>query len=52
MESSSLVVSSRFQVLEQERSQVFGACEIRRNDAEQTPSSLACLRLVVGRLLH
>jgi len=52
VESSPLVVSSRFQILEQERSQVLGAREIRRDDAEQTPSPLARLRLVVGRLLH
>lgn len=52
MERSSLVVRGGFQVLQKEWSQVFGAREVRRDNAEQPPSPLASLGLVVGRLLH
>lgn len=52
MESSPFVVSRGFQILEQERSQVLRASEIRRYDTQQTPSPLARLRFIVGRLFH
>jgi len=52
VESSPFVVRGGFQILQQERPQVFGARKVRRDNAEQAPSPLARLGLVVGRLLH
>lgn len=52
MESSPFVVRGGFQILQEERSQVLGARKVRSDNAEQAPSPLARLRLVVGRLLH
>lgn len=52
VERSPLIVGSRLQVLQQERSQIFRTRKVRCNDTEQTPAPLTGLRLVVGRLLH
>lgn len=52
---SALVVGRRFQILGQIRLQAIAACEVRRYDTEQSPSSLTALwvrAFVVRRLFH
>lgn len=53
--STALVVRSRLQVLEQVRTEHFGAVEVRCDDGEEPPAALARVRsrrFVVGRLFH